>query len=76
MKVKTYPELDLTYEKIGEVFISRDTANVVIQVENMGQKYSRFLVTFEFVELIDPKKNCFEASMNKILEEIGPRLRV
>lgn len=56
------------YEKIGEVYICRDSANVIIQVENMGLQQERFLITPEFVELMKPTQSCFQLGLQKELE--------
>ena len=58
------------FEKIGEVFICRDSANVVILTDNNGEKRRRFLVTSEFVELMDPTQQCFQLGMDKIVERL------
>lgn len=50
------------YEEIGAIFMDPDTANVYILTKD-GQ---RFMITSEYVELMNPTKECFQLGINKL----------
>lgn len=62
--------IDKTYEKIGEVYRCLDTANVIILTNNNGKKKKRFLITSEFVELMEPTDRCYQLSMELLREKL------